>query len=431
MPTEKRTKIMMVDDSSFMLSLITDMLKGTEFEIVGQCQDGSHALELYDRTKPDIVLLDVVLPEQTGPEVLDKILDMDANAKVIMVSSLGTEDIVVDCLRRGAKHFIQKPFDQEHFLRELREMRSKEKGETTKVNVGLSFKGIIMGVRFFGQYLLEKHRITKEQLLNAITYQKNINISLEQLLIQGGHLNGKDVMRIKNIQKKDLDKDLPSIILEEKLMPKDKLDELIAEQKKTRIYIGEALVKTGAMNMQELDQELKSYKEEESKEEWEITKGLEKVKNQIIIKSFIDYTIKIFQKIAGEMVKVRACVPAAKTFTLHDYTFEQVAKGNIDIAFIFNLSEQVTLRTASVMYGKEIVQINEAVIDAVKEFLNIIDGNSCAKLSSVGLNFTTLPPVCYDNRTSNKFQFSIDDEYMLVSLISTMGDFDILVKSKI
>ncbi len=431
MPDEKRTRIMMVDDSSFMLSLITDMLKGTEFEIVGQCQNGSHAMELYERTKPDIVLLDVVLPEQTGPEILDKILDMDANAKVIMVSSLGTEDIVVDCLRRGAKHFIQKPFDQEHFLRELRDMNSKEDEKSRKVNVGLSFKGIIMGMRFFGQYLLEKHRITKEQLLNAITYQKNINISLEQLLIQGGHLNGKDVMRIKNIQKKDLDKDLPSIILEEKLMPKDKLDEVMAEQKKSRIYIGEALVKTGALDMQELEQELKSYKEEESKEEWEITKGLEKVKNQIIVKSFIDYTIKIFQKIAGEMVKVRACVPAAKTFTLQDYTFEQVGKGNIDIAFIFNLSEEVTLRTASVMYGKEIVQINEAVIDAVKEFLNIIDGNSCAKLSSVGLSFTTLPPVCHDNRTNNKFQFNAEDEYMLVSLISTMGDFDILVKSKV
>ncbi len=431
MPEEKRIRIMMVDDSSFMLSLITDMLKGTEFEIVGQCQDGSHALELYDRTKPDLVLLDVVLPEQTGPEILDKILDMDTNAKVIMVSSLGTEDIVVDCLRRGAKHFIQKPFDQEHFLRELRDMSKKEDEKTTKVNVGLSFKGIIMGMRFFGQYLLEKHRITKEQLLNAITYQKNINISLEQLLIQGGHLNGKDVMRLKNAQKKDLDKDLPNIILEEKLMAKDKLDEVIAEQKKNRIYIGEALVKTGAMNMQELEQELKTYKEEESKEEWEITKGLEKVKNQIIVKSFIDYTIKIFQKVAGEMVKVRACVPATKTFTLQDYTFEQAGKGNIDIAFIFNLSEAVTLRTASVMYGKEISQIDDAVIDAVKEFLNIIDGNSCAKLSSVGLNFTTMPPVCYDNRAKNKFQFSPGDEYMMVSLISTMGDFDILVKTKI
>jgi two-component system chemotaxis response regulator CheY len=431
MPAEKRTRIMIVDDSSFMLSVITDMLKGTEFEIVGQCQDGSAALELYTRTKPDIVLLDIVLPEQTGPEILDKILDIDTNAKVIMVSSLGTEDMVVDCLRRGAKHFIQKPFDQEHFLRELRDMRQKEEEKTTKVNVGLSFKGIIMGMRFFGQYLLEKHRITKDQLLNAITYQKNINISLEQLLIQNGHLNGNDVMRIKDIQKKDLDKDLPTIILGEKLMTKDKLDEVLAEQKKSRIYIGEALVKTGAMNMQELEQELKSYKEEESKEEWEITKGLEKVKNQIIVKSFIDYTIKIFQKIAGEMVKVRACIPAAKTFTLHDYTFEQKGKGNIDISFIFNLSEAVTLRTASVMYGKEIIQVNDAVIDAVKEFLNIIDGNSCAKLSSVGLNFTTMPPVCYDNRTNSKFLFSADDEYMLVSLISTMGDFDILVKSKL
>jgi CheY-specific phosphatase CheX len=83
------------------------------------------------------------------------------------------------------------------------------------------------------------------------------------------------------------------------------------------------------------------------------------------------------------------------------------------------------------MYSKEIIQVNDAVIDAVKEFLNIIDGNSCSKLSSVGLNFTTLPPVCYDNRSKNKFLFGADDEYMLVSLISTMGDFDILVKSKI
>ncbi|MDD5131150.1 MAG: response regulator [bacterium] len=431
MSAEKRTRIMIVDDSSFMLSVITDMLKGTEFEIVGQCQDGATALEMYARTKPDIVLLDIVLPEQTGPEILDKILDIDANARVIMVSSLGTEDMVVDCLRRGAKHFIQKPFDQEHFLRELRELRQKEDSKSTKVSIGLSFKGIIMGMRFFGQYLLEKHRITKEQLLNAITYQKNINISLEQLLIQDGHLNGKDIMRIKDIQKKNLDKDLPTIILEEKLITKDKLDSVLAEQKKSRIYIGEALVKTGALNMQELDLELKAYKEEESKEEWEITKGLEKVKNQIIVKSFIDYTIKIFQKIAGEMVKVRACIPAAKTFTLQDYTFEQKGKGNIDIAFIFNLSEAVTLRTASVMYSKEIIQVNDAVIDAVKEFLNIIDGNSCSKLSSVGLNFTTLPPVCYDNRSKNKFLFGADDEYMLVSLISTMGDFDILVKSKI
>lgn len=430
MCAEKRTKLMIVDDSSFMLSVITDMLKGTEFEIVGQCQDGSHALELYEKTRPDIILLDIVLPEQTGPEILDKILDIDAKAKVIMVSSLGTEDMVVDCLRRGAKHFIQKPFDQEHFLRELRDLRQKD-DNTTKVSVGLSFKGIIMGIRFFGQYLLERHKITKEQLLNAITYQKNINIPLEQLLIQDGQLNGKDIMRIKTIQKQNLDKDLPSIILEEKLITKEKLDSILAEQKKTRIYIGEALVKTGALNMQELEQELKSYKEEESKEEWEITKGLEKVKNQIIIKSFIDYTIKIFQKIAGEMVKVRACIPAARTFTLHDYTFEQKGKGNIDISFIFNLSEAVTLRTASVMYGKEIIQINESVIDAVKEFLNIIDGNSCAKLSSVGLNFTTLPPACYDNRSGNKFPFAAEDEYMIVSLISTMGDFDILVKSKI
>ncbi len=426
---EKRSKVMIVDDSSFMLSVITDMLKGTEFEIVGQAQDGNSAIELFERTRPDIVLLDVVLPEKTGPEILDKILDIDGNANVIMVSSLGTEDMVVDCLRRGAKHFIQKPFDQDHFLHELRDVRSKGEGNGTKVSVGLSFKGIIMGVRFFGQYLLENHKISKEQLLSAITYQKNINISLEQLCIQKGVLTGDQIMKIKNIQKRDLDKDLTAIMLAEKFVNQDQLNELLEENKKNRIYIGEALVKVGALTMEALDKELKSYKEEESKEEWEITKGLEKVKNQIIVKSFIDYTIKIFQKVMSETVKVRACVPSAKSFDLQDYTIEQRAKGTVDIAFILNLSQTVLLQVASVMYNKKIIEVNEQVADAVKEFLNIIDGNSCAKLSSVGLNFTTLPPVFYSNKADKKYKPGGNSEYMLVSLISTIGDFDIVVES--
>ncbi|GEM_PF-575788 len=434
MPSEKRSKVMIVDDSSFMLSVITDMLKGTEFEIIGQAQDGNTAIELFEKTRPDIVMLDVVLPEQTGPEILDKILDIDSTANVIMVSSLGTEDMVVDCLRRGAKHFIQKPFDQDHFLRELRDVKAKSENAAaanTNVTVGLSFKGIIMGVRFFGQFLLEKHRITKEQLLSAITFQKNINISLETLLIEKGLLTGQDIMKVKNVQKRNLDKDLPAIILEEKFLTKEQLDAVMEEQKKSRIYIGEALVKVGALTMEELDQELKAYKEAESKEEWEITKGLEKVKNQIIVKSFIDYTIKIFQKIMGETVKVRSCVPAAKTFTLQDYTIEQKAKGNLEICFILNLSQTVLLSVASVMYNKQIIEVNDQVADAVKEFLNIIDGNSCAKLSSVGLNFTTLPPAFFNNKSANKYKINPQNEYMLVSLISTIGDFDIMVESSL
>lgn len=426
---DKRTRVMIVDDSSFMLSVITDMLKGTEFEIVGQVQDGLAALELFEKTKPDIVLLDNVLPEQTGLEVLDKILDLDDTANVIMVSSLGTEDMVVECLQRGARHFIQKPFDQEQLLRELREFKQNEKQDKKRVNVGFSFKGIIMGTRFFGQYLLEKHKITREQLLAAITYQKQINIPLEQLLIQKGLLNGQGVMKLKGLQKNNLDKDIPAIILEEKLIAKELLDQTTEEQKHSRVYIGEALVKIGALTVQELEAELEKYKNEESKEEWEITRGLEKVKNQIIIKSFIDYTIKIFQKIAGETVKVRACIPNSHSFTLLEYTVEQKAKGTIELSFILNLSKEILLQVASVMYEKEIIQVNEEVIDAIKEFLNIIDGNSCTKLSTVGFNFTTLAPVFYHNKSENNYRINPEDEYMLVSLISTIGDFDILVKT--
>ncbi len=112
--------VLAVDDSLLMRRKIASCLKETEFELVATAKDGLEAVEQYTALQPDLVLLDIVMPNQSGQEALKQILELNAGAKVIMVSSLGTDEAVTECLQVGALRFIQKPFSQELLLEALR-----------------------------------------------------------------------------------------------------------------------------------------------------------------------------------------------------------------------------------------------------------------------------------------------------------------------
>ena len=113
-------RVLAVDDSLLMHKTIARSLADTEFELVGQAKDGREGVELFAELKPDVVLMDIVMPRLTGKEALKEILALDAGARVIMISSLGTDDAVTDCLQSGARRFIQKPFDSEQLLNAMR-----------------------------------------------------------------------------------------------------------------------------------------------------------------------------------------------------------------------------------------------------------------------------------------------------------------------
>lgn len=109
-------KVLAVDDSRTMLAMIAAHLKGSSFEVVAMASNGREALEKYQVHRPQVVLLDIVMPEVTGVETLERILNTDGDANVVMVSSIGTEAAVHDCLTKGAKGFLQKPLDKESML---------------------------------------------------------------------------------------------------------------------------------------------------------------------------------------------------------------------------------------------------------------------------------------------------------------------------
>lgn len=106
--------ILVCDDSSFMRNMLQVAIdKTNQFSVVGEAENGLRAVQKYKELKPDVVTLDITMPEMQGLEALEKILEYDKSANVIMVSAMGQQSFVVDALKAGAKDFIVKPFDSQ------------------------------------------------------------------------------------------------------------------------------------------------------------------------------------------------------------------------------------------------------------------------------------------------------------------------------
>lgn len=109
-------KIMIVDDATFMRITIKNMLKKSTHEVVGEAENGRVAVENYVALKPDIVTMDITMPEVDGIAALKQILQINPAANVIMVSAMGQEAMVREAILNGAKGFIVKPFKEADIL---------------------------------------------------------------------------------------------------------------------------------------------------------------------------------------------------------------------------------------------------------------------------------------------------------------------------
>lgn len=113
-------KILVADDAAFMRMLIKNTLTKNGYSNIIEAADGAIACEVYAKEKPDLVLLDITMPNKTGIDALKDIMESDPAAKVIMCSAMGQELIVVDALRLGALDFIVKPFKEDRLIQTVR-----------------------------------------------------------------------------------------------------------------------------------------------------------------------------------------------------------------------------------------------------------------------------------------------------------------------
>ncbi|WP_026368712.1 response regulator [Aminiphilus circumscriptus] len=110
--TSTAPRILIVDDSAFMRFMLQKILTDAGFDVVGEATDGSEGAELYKTLRPDVVTMDITMPILSGLEGLNRILRIDPEARVIMISAMGQKSTVLKALQSGALGFIVKPFDK-------------------------------------------------------------------------------------------------------------------------------------------------------------------------------------------------------------------------------------------------------------------------------------------------------------------------------
>jgi two-component system, chemotaxis family, chemotaxis protein CheY len=114
-------KILVVDDAEFLRLRISKMLVGDGYEVI-EAENGQRAIEQYQANKPDLVLMDVTMPEMDGLTALKHIRALDSKAKVIMLTALGQESVVLEAIKSGARDFVVKPFERDRVLNAIQKL---------------------------------------------------------------------------------------------------------------------------------------------------------------------------------------------------------------------------------------------------------------------------------------------------------------------
>lgn len=112
-------RVLIVDDAVFMRMKLKNILEANGYEVAGEAQNGQEAFDLYQATKPDLVTMDITMPDVDGLDALKMIKGADAAARVVMCSAMGQQGMVMDAIRSGAVDFIVKPFDTDRVIKAL------------------------------------------------------------------------------------------------------------------------------------------------------------------------------------------------------------------------------------------------------------------------------------------------------------------------
>ena len=113
-------RILVVDDANFMRMIVKDTLTPQGFEVVGEAVNGNEAVSKYEQLKPDLVTMDITMKEKDGLAAAREILSRHPDARIVMVTALGQEKMLMDCVAIGVRDFVVKPFEPERILSAVR-----------------------------------------------------------------------------------------------------------------------------------------------------------------------------------------------------------------------------------------------------------------------------------------------------------------------
>ena len=114
--------ILLVDDAAFMRMMLKDILVKNGYEVLGEAENGLKAVEKYKELNPDLVIMDITMPEMDGIEAVKEIKKINPSAVVIMCSAMGQQSMVIEAIQSGAKDFIVKPFQADRIIEAVRKV---------------------------------------------------------------------------------------------------------------------------------------------------------------------------------------------------------------------------------------------------------------------------------------------------------------------
>jgi two-component system, chemotaxis family, chemotaxis protein CheY len=119
-------RILIVDDTKFMRETLTGIIQKANHDVVGEGENGLEAIRLYRELKPDLVTMDITMPEMSGLEAVRKIKQEFPDARIIMCSAMGQQKMIVEAIEAGAKDFIVKPFDESRVIDSIARILNKQ-----------------------------------------------------------------------------------------------------------------------------------------------------------------------------------------------------------------------------------------------------------------------------------------------------------------
>ena len=118
--------VLICDDVEFVRKTLTEILTEARYQVVGEAADGEQAVEQYRKLRPDLVTMDIVMPRMSGIEATQKIVKLDKEAKIVIISAMGQESLVMEAINVGARDYILKPFKSTDVLKTLEKLSGGE-----------------------------------------------------------------------------------------------------------------------------------------------------------------------------------------------------------------------------------------------------------------------------------------------------------------
>ena len=423
------SRVLIADDSAFMRRVLREILADGGYDVVSECKNGLEAIQNYKEVLPDLVLMDYNMPKMNGVEGARNILKHDTKACIVMVTSIGGKKKILEALRIGVKNYITKPFENQAFLSTLKKVMGDKAPIQSKQYEESNGEFQIIG-SFFGQYLLQKGIISKEQLLQLLEIQSQVNRKIGQLAVESGFLLPKHVESILKVQKR-INKYFGQLTMQMGLLDEQQITQLLDIQNKNFVPLEEVIIREGILPKEVIEKELTLFKtyDEGDQGVFNMRWVSKHIQNGFIYETFIEQTLKLLMRLAGIFVMEGECTFERKEFEGHGVLIKLAISGDRHWSYFLNLGNDLSDQIADAMLEADESEEDFAdlSIEAANEFVNIACGNAIGKLDSKGVKFEISPPATRRISPGEKFTFSEKEQVLSVPILIPEGEMELII----